>query len=156
MTVTRYRPVKWVTFTEQINDPKLAWLERRLGAAGIPCRRNGYSFDGPILEVPEDRLEEAFNILSLVAGVSDDDPRFQEVDTEDGEFDENESARKAVVANLISERSRLAAMILRVERGPLRDQLVDMVADINMALGDDGDDDDDDRDDDDGSDRSWN
>jgi hypothetical protein len=66
----------WVMFTRRTNDPKLAWLERRLRAAGIPSRRNRRSFHAPILEVPEEHLDRAREILALVDDVDDDDPRF--------------------------------------------------------------------------------
>jgi len=41
----------WVCFTKRTEDPKLAWIERRLADCGIPSRRNGHSFHAPILEV---------------------------------------------------------------------------------------------------------
>lgn len=68
--------MKWVRFTKRTDDPKLAWLERRLRAAGIPSRRNGYSFHAPILEVPKDKLDAAWEILRPVDDVDDDDPMF--------------------------------------------------------------------------------
>lgn len=70
-------PSDWVMFTKRTDDPKLAWLAGQLDEAGIPHRRNGWSFHAPILEVPEDRLEDAWAILTPVDDVDDDDPMFQ-------------------------------------------------------------------------------
>ena len=68
----------WVTLTRRTNDPKLAWLERRLTLAGIDSRRQGESFHAPILQVPEADEDLAWDILDPVDGVADDDPRFTE------------------------------------------------------------------------------
>ena len=66
----------WVLFTKRTDDPKLAWLQRQLKAAGIPNRRNGWSFHAPILEVPEEYEDAAWAILTPVDDIDDDDPRF--------------------------------------------------------------------------------
>lgn len=66
----------WITFTRRTDDPKLAWLERRLDAAGIEHRRNGESFHAPILEVPVEKYDAAWAILTPVDDIEDDDPRF--------------------------------------------------------------------------------
>lgn len=68
----------WEMFTKRTEDPKLAWLERVLTVAGIPHRRNGRSFHAPILEVPRERLDEAWKILSPVDDIPDDDSFFTE------------------------------------------------------------------------------
>jgi hypothetical protein len=68
----------WVLFTKRTDDPKLAWLERRLDEARIPHRRAGWSWHAPILEVPSDRLDDAWKILTPVDDIEDDDPRFTE------------------------------------------------------------------------------
>lgn len=76
----------WVRFTKRTEDPKLAWLERKLAEAGIESRRNGYSFHAPVLEVRPRDLDRAWAILSgpldesgrVVDDVPDDDPVFQE------------------------------------------------------------------------------
>jgi len=62
--------MKWVLFTKRTDDPKLAYIERRLDALGIPHRRNGYSFHGPVLEVPEADEERAWEVLSERVDVS--------------------------------------------------------------------------------------
>jgi len=67
---------KWTTFTRRTNDPKLAWLEGQLSEAGIKSQRNGESFHAPILEVPVDSLDKAWDILDPVDDLPDDDPRF--------------------------------------------------------------------------------
>lgn len=72
--------MKWVQFTKRTDDPKLAWLERQLAAAGIESRRNGWSFHAPILEVSELHLEKAWEILGPFDSIPDDDPIFQEDD----------------------------------------------------------------------------
>ena len=53
----------WVIFCKRTEDPKLAWIERELEKRGIPCRRNGYSFHAPILEVPEEFEQKADALL---------------------------------------------------------------------------------------------
>jgi hypothetical protein len=55
--------LKWVRFTKRTDDPKLAYLERRLDGMGVPHRRNGFSFHAPIMEVPEAFLERADAML---------------------------------------------------------------------------------------------
>jgi len=70
--------ITWVLFTKRTDDPKLAWLEARLREVGIPSRRNGHSWHAPVLEVPQDRLDQAWAVLAPVDGVDDDDPMFQQ------------------------------------------------------------------------------
>jgi hypothetical protein len=73
----------WVLFCKRTEDPKLAWIEHQLDLKGIPHRRNGDSFHAPILEVPEDREEDAEEILTRRIGrytvddIRDDHPRWQ-------------------------------------------------------------------------------
>lgn len=69
--------MKWVTFTRRTEDPKLSWLESQLSSAGILNRRKGHSFHAPILEVPSDELEHAWEILTPVDDIPDDDPRWE-------------------------------------------------------------------------------
>lgn len=66
----------FVLFTKRTEDPKLAWLERQLDAAGIPHKRDGYSWHAPILKVHEDQLDAAWEILTPVDDIPDDDPRW--------------------------------------------------------------------------------
>jgi hypothetical protein len=66
----------WTMFTKRTEDPKLRWLECKLSEASIPSRRNGESFHAPILEVPRDKLEAAWDILEPVDNEPDDDPRW--------------------------------------------------------------------------------
>lgn len=68
--------MNWTLFTKRTNDPKLSWLEDRLNDVGIPHRRSGRSFHAPILEVPAEYLEEAWDILDPVDDIEDDDPQF--------------------------------------------------------------------------------
>lgn len=70
--------IKWVLFTKRTEDPKLAWLERRLDEAGIPHKRDGYSWHAPIMRVPEEFEDAAWEILTPVDDIEDDDPQFQE------------------------------------------------------------------------------
>lgn len=67
----------FVMFTKRTEDPKLSWLEAQLSKAGIPSRRNGHSFHAPILEVREQDLERAWEILTPVDDIPDDDPRWE-------------------------------------------------------------------------------
>jgi hypothetical protein len=91
----------WVSFCRRTNDPKLAYIEHRLTEMKIPHRRNGESFHSPILEVPDDRHAEAYELLNepfdeAKAGepadehglirlddVPDDDPAFEEYQPHD-------------------------------------------------------------------------
>ena len=66
----------WTQFTKRTNDPKLAALESMLDQAGIPHRRHGDSFHAPILQVPDERLDDAWKILDPIDDIPDDDPRF--------------------------------------------------------------------------------
>lgn len=75
--------MNWTGFTRRTEDPKLAYLEHRLTAMGIPHRRNGDSFHAPILEVDSTRHDEAYALLSepdakhgRLDEVPDDDPRY--------------------------------------------------------------------------------
>ncbi|MHB8387663.1 hypothetical protein [Metallibacterium sp.] len=67
---------EWKRLTKRTEDPKLAWLEAQLTAAGIEHRRNGESFHAPILEVSADRWDDAWSILDPVDDVPDDHPSF--------------------------------------------------------------------------------
>lgn len=72
--------------TKRTDNPKLAWLERRLREMGVPTRRNGESFHAPIMEVPEEHAQKAWDFLGskfdesgqTVDDVEDDDPVFKE------------------------------------------------------------------------------
>lgn len=66
----------WQQFTKRTNQPKLGWLRKQLNAAGIPNRIVGESFHAPILQVPADHLEAAWDILDPVDDIEDDDPQF--------------------------------------------------------------------------------
>ena len=71
--------LQWVTFTQRTNSPKLRWLEEQLTAAGIAHKRNGISFHAPILVVKVKDLKKAWEILTPVDDIPDDDPRFKKV-----------------------------------------------------------------------------
>lgn len=78
----------WVDFTRRTNDPKLAFIERELGKLGIPHRRFGRSFHAPILQVPHNRINEAWALLDMefnstsggltLDDMADDHPTFAE------------------------------------------------------------------------------
>jgi hypothetical protein len=79
----------WVTFTRRTEDPKLAYIERRLTELGIEHRRAGSSRHAPILQVPEDKINEAWALLdeevtrgdgtvTRLDDIADDDPMFSE------------------------------------------------------------------------------
>jgi hypothetical protein len=72
------RDCNWTLFTKRTDDPKLAWLERRLDDAGIRHRRNGASFHAPILEVPRASLDAAWAILDPVDDEPDEGERWLE------------------------------------------------------------------------------
>ena len=67
---------KWYTLTRRTEEPKLSWLEARLTEAEIPNRRNGETRNAPILEVPGDNWDAAWDILIPVDDIPDDDPQF--------------------------------------------------------------------------------
>jgi hypothetical protein len=70
----------WTTLLRRTNDPKLGWLERLFEKNGIPSRRNGESFHAPILEVPKEHEEAAWDLLDHdIDEMADDDPMFEEV-----------------------------------------------------------------------------
>lgn len=54
----------WETFTRRTDGFKLGWLRRQLDSRDIPYRFNGRSWHAPILQVPADRWEEAWKILT--------------------------------------------------------------------------------------------
>ena len=68
--------MKWEMFTKRTEDPKLAWLEAKLDEAGIANRRNGESWHAPILEVDASRIDDAWDILTPVDDIPDDDEMF--------------------------------------------------------------------------------
>ena len=83
---------KWVMICKRTEDPKLAWLERKFKELGIPSRRNGSSWHAPILEVPEELEDKAWEFLGspfdgekgpngkvqTVDDIEDDDPTFRD------------------------------------------------------------------------------
>lgn len=69
-------PEAWERFTKRTGGHKLVWLEKQLEKAGIACRQNGNSFHAPILEVDATRIDDAWEILTPVDDIDDDDERF--------------------------------------------------------------------------------
>jgi hypothetical protein len=69
--------MEWKMLCKRTNDPKLSCLEDMLDEAGIPNRRNGHSFHAPILEVDDRRLDEAWDILTPIDDIPDDDPHWR-------------------------------------------------------------------------------
>jgi hypothetical protein len=66
----------WQQFTKRTDHPKLGWLRKQLDAAGIPNRIEGESFWAPILQVPAENLDAAYDILYPVDDIPDNDPQF--------------------------------------------------------------------------------
>lgn len=56
--------MEWVTFTKRTADPKLAYLEHRLTKLSIPHQRMGESWHAPILAVPQEHLDRAWELLN--------------------------------------------------------------------------------------------
>ena len=54
----------WETSCKRTNDPKLRYIEGMLDKQGIPHRRNGRSFHAPILQVPRQHADAAWEMLS--------------------------------------------------------------------------------------------
>ena len=70
--------MKWVTFTRRTDGLKQRWLRRQLDRAGIQHRLNGWSFHGPILQVPEKDLERAWEFLPpMIDEAADDHMAFE-------------------------------------------------------------------------------
>jgi len=77
----------WGTLCRRTEDPKLAYIENWLDSVGIPNRRNGESFHAPILEVPEQHLNKAWELLDDL--IEQDDGtviRFDDIDDDDPMF----------------------------------------------------------------------
>jgi len=54
--------IAWTLALKRTSDPKLGYIEHLLTERGIPHKRDGYSFHGPCLYVPESH-EEAVDAL---------------------------------------------------------------------------------------------
>jgi len=74
--------INWKVFTRRTDYPKLTWLQLELDKAKIEWRIKGKSAHAPIMEIDEDREDDAWKILDPVDDVPDDDPRYQEYDDE--------------------------------------------------------------------------
>ena len=70
--------MKYTQFTKRTDDPKLKWLEGELDKVGIKHYRDGYSGHGPIMMVDESMLDAAYEILTPIDDIPDNDKRFQE------------------------------------------------------------------------------
>jgi len=68
--------VTWVALTRRTEEPKLTYLRRQLDKAGIENRITGESFHAPILSVPEQCINSAWDVLDPIDKFEDDDPRF--------------------------------------------------------------------------------
>lgn len=78
-------PTVWVAAFRRTNDPKLAYVEHVLTVRGIPHRRNGHSWHAPILEVPAEHQEAAWNLLG--EDVFGDGEDFDVIPDDDSVFD---------------------------------------------------------------------
>lgn len=67
---------EFITLTRRTNDPKLAWIEKRLQSLGIDSIREGESFHAPILKVPKEHHDVAWAVVDPIDDVPDDDPRW--------------------------------------------------------------------------------
>lgn len=71
----------WTQLCKRTEDPKLAWLERQLTAAGLRHGRSKFpSFHAPRLLVHPEDEDKALEILLPVDDIPDDDPRFQHLE----------------------------------------------------------------------------
>lgn len=66
--------IRWAMLTKKTNGPKLRWLEYRLEDEGIPWRKE--PGDTPILSVPFEKVEAAWEILEPVDEVPNEDSRW--------------------------------------------------------------------------------
>jgi hypothetical protein len=76
----------WTLFCKRTEDPKLSFIERELGRRDIKSRRNGESFHAPILQVPEDQLDAAWELFG--EDVFGDGRRFDDIEDDDPIFGE--------------------------------------------------------------------
>jgi hypothetical protein len=60
--------IDWITLTRKTKDPKLSFIEGQLTALEIPHRRHGSSWNGPVLQIPRERLVEAWDFLNSPVG----------------------------------------------------------------------------------------
>lgn len=72
---------KWVEerferFTKRTDFPKLGYVIHQLNELGIASIVHGRSFHAPLLYVERGKLDEAWQILTPIDDVPDDDPRF--------------------------------------------------------------------------------
>lgn len=71
--------INWKAITRRTDDPKLAWIERRLDEHNIPHMRSQVaSWHAPILLVPEDRATQAGDLIWRIDHVDDQDPRWEQ------------------------------------------------------------------------------
>lgn len=86
--------LNWESVYRRTNDPKLAYLEHRLDELGIKHRRHGESAHAPILQVPAEQSQAAWDLLSEeIEGVplddiGDDNAMFSSFDHSEKEEDE--------------------------------------------------------------------
>lgn len=65
-------------FTKRTNNPKLKWLVKECRKAGLRVHVRGRSFHAPTSWVHPDDEDAAWEVLSPIDDVPDDDPRFKE------------------------------------------------------------------------------
>jgi len=69
--------IEWVTFLRRTEEPKLCFIENALSKKRIPWRRKGHSFHAPVLEVPKDKQDAAWKVLTTrLDNTRDDHPKF--------------------------------------------------------------------------------
>lgn len=59
----------FVDFLRGVLNPKLAWIMAQLAMLGIIHRENGVCINGPVLQVQEGQVEQAFGVLNTTVGV---------------------------------------------------------------------------------------
>lgn len=67
---------KYILFTKRTDEPKLSWVLRECKAAGLRVRKSGWSFHAPCSWVHPDDNTAAWEILTPIDDIPDDDPRF--------------------------------------------------------------------------------
>lgn len=73
------RKTDYNLFTKRTNQPKLGWLMNECKRSGLRVRIEGRSFHAPCSWVHPDDESAAWDILSPVDDMPDDDRRFKEV-----------------------------------------------------------------------------
>lgn len=66
----------YVLFTKRTNDPKLSYVLKKCREKGLRVKKSGKSFHAPCSWVHVEDEEKAWEILSPIDDIDDNDPMF--------------------------------------------------------------------------------